>query len=231
MKIQFYKTEIIYQGKFYKILSPVIPLTDTYIGVVTDNTPFVFANKADFISLATLFTLLTEMKGVIIYLPTRNNQTDYLKQIWFGVGNSLDMVICHHSLQFKQRLFKVLKNRLSKRNLVSFKLDIMKFADIAFDKKFWYRENKDLLDITKGQDTLFLAGSAKVFAQLARECLRFRGIAEEPPYHIHTHLDTYLRHGGTQCYEGDMQLCFYDELLWQKWFDEQGKVGASVNGI
>jgi len=219
MKLQFYKTEITFQGKFYKILTPVNPLTNIYVGISID-TPFVFANQADFVSLAGLFTLLTEMKDMIIYLPTRANQADYFKQAWFNDGKMFDMVVCHHSLQLKRGLFKELKSRLSKGNLASFKVDMMKFADLEFDEKFWHKENKDLLDVVHQQTTLFMTGSTKIFKQLARECLKFRSDLAGPPYHNHTHLDTYLRHGSSPHFE-DMQLCFYDKIWWDKWYDEQ----------
>jgi len=222
MKLQFYKTETIYRGKVYKILTPLTPLKNTYV-CLPQGTPFVFANQADFTILAGLFTLLTEMKEIIIYLPTRANQTDYLNQAWAGIGSSSDIVLCHHSLQLKRGLFKELKKRLSKGSLVSFKVDPMKFSELEFNEKFWHSENKDLLDVAHQQSTLFVAGSTKIFEQLARDCLRFRDIhseVEKPPYHSHTHLEIYLRHGSYPHFD-DMQFCFYDKVWWKKWFAEQ----------
>jgi len=220
--MQFYKTETIFHGKIYRILTPVSPLVNTYV-YLSLGTPFVFANKEDFTFLASLFALLTEIKDIIIYLPTRTNQTDYLNRVRADIASSSDMVLCHHSLQLKRALFKEFKKRLSKSNLVSLKINTMKFSDWDFDESFWHKENKDLLDVVHQQSTLFLAGSTKIFEQLARECLSFRRDVAKPPYHSHTHLDTYLRHGKFPYWE-DMQFCFYDEKVWDKWLAEQEEV-------
>jgi len=219
MKLQFYKTETTYQGKVYKILIPAIPLTETYAGFARA-TPIIFANKADFMRLAALFTLLTEVKDVIIYLPIRKNHDDYLSETYFDPTNFTDIVICHHSLQLKRGVFKQIKQRLSKGSLISFEVNQMKFADLEFDESFWYKENKDLLDVAIQDDILFLIGSRKVFKHLACVCLRFRFVSYLPPFHDHSHLYNYLRHGGFSGHE-DMQFCFYDKIWWQKWFDEQ----------
>ena len=221
MKIQFYKTETTYQGKVYKILTPTTPLTETYAGFARA-TSIIFANKADFMQLAALFALLTEIKDVIIYLSIRKNTDNYLSETYFDTTNFTDIVICHHSLQLKRGLFKQLKQRLSKRNLISFEVDQMKFADLKFDEKFWYKENKDLLDVAIQDDTLFLVGSSKVFGHLARECLQFRFDNYLPLYHDHTHLYPYLRNG--VAVSEDMQFCFYDKMWWQKWLAEQEEV-------
>jgi len=221
MKIQFYKTETTYQGKVYKILTPTTPLTDTYAGFARA-TPIIFSNKADFMRLATLFAFLTEVKDVIIYLPTRKNKDDYLTETWFDATAFANIVVCHHSLQLKRGLFKQIKQRLSKRDLVSFKVDQMKFDNLEFDERFRHQENKDLLDVAIQNDTLFLIGSSKVFGYLAWECLEFRGGVAEPPNHSHTHLYPYLRHGVAVCV--DMQFCFYDKIWWEKWFAKQDEV-------
>ena len=218
MKIQFYKTETTYQGKLYKILTPVSPLTEIYVAS-SRRTACLFGNKADYIKLAALFTLLTEVKDMIIYLPTGKNHDDYLRHAWLEVPHFSDVVICHHRTQLKRGTFKQLKQRLSKKNLVSFKIEHMKFADLTFDEKFWHKENKDLLDFDLQNDTLFLVGSAKIFKHLAWECLKFRVGVSDPPYMSHTHLYAYMRNG--VAVDEDAQFCFYDKIWWKKWLDGQ----------
>lgn len=218
MVIEFWINKIIYLGKQYKVLIPTIQNKNTYIVESDSKAYMLYANKNDLIKLAGLLVFATQNKDTIIYLPTKQNKfPEYLKNI-FEIDNGLDLVIFHHKIQVKHKLWKEIRKRLIYNIKQSFKVNEFKFNDLDWEEHrvFYYKENKDFLDVREQFDTVFMVGSSKVFSSISSYCL---SVAENGEvlyrftngFHEHEHLDTFTRHKGN--FE-DMTIDFYDEELW-----------------
>ena len=218
MVIKFWTNKVIYLGKQYKVLIPILQNKDTYIVESNSKTYMLYANKNDLIKLAGLLVLATQNKDTIIYLPTKQNHfTGYLKSI-FDIDNGLDLVILHHSIQFKHKFWKEIRKRIYYKTKESYKINEFEFKDLDWEEHrgFYYKENKDFLDVKEQFDTVFMIGSSTVFSSISSYCLSVAENGEDlykftNGFHEHEHLDTFTRHKGN--YE-DMTIDFYDEVIW-----------------
>lgn len=216
MMLDFYEQEVQLSDKSYTILIPKIGFNKTYVCEVDTDTFMLFGDESDLERLATIFTISSQEKDKIIYIPSKQNiVTTYLKER-FGCPKSDDLVLLHHLLQFRTKDWKKVRRLLSRRNFVSYELN--NNDEICYDgwEKFYYEENKDYLFLKRQFDSLFLVGSKKVFKYMVNDCSVvaengaelfkwYRGM------HEHSHLDRYIRYHGNG---SDMTINFYDERLW-----------------
>lgn len=218
MVIEFWINKIIYLGKQYKVLIPTIQNKNTYIVESDSKAYMLYANKNDLIKLAGLLVFATQNKDTIIYLPTKKNHfTDYLKSI-FNIDNGLDLVILHHSIQFKHKCWKEIRKRINNKTKESYRINELEYRDLDWEEHrvFYYKENKDFLDVKEHFDTVFMIGSSKVFSSISSYCLSVAKKGEDlykftNGFHEHEHLDIFTRHKGN--FE-DMTIDFYDEKIW-----------------
>lgn len=217
MEEKFYKTEVRLKGKEFVILTPVIDLEQLF--ACTENLDYliVFGDIKNFMRLAYIFAIICKGKNVIMYLPLKKHGlTEYLK-LNQGENSANDIVVLHHTVQFKINDWKTIRGLLTKKDIVSFQIEDDIFNSIDEDyRRFYYKTNKDVLDVKNIFDTVFFVGSSKVYGSIANDCKEF---AEGKPdefskenkwYHDHRHLDMYLR----KSKEINFSIDHYDKELW-----------------
>ena len=103
------------------------------------------------------------------------------------------------------------------KNITAFQISEDIFPEIDEEyREFYYKTNRDVLDVKNTFQTIFFVGSSKVYGSIANDCKEFAEEDQEPFFnehkwhHDHRHLDMYLR----KRKEINFSIDYYDKKLW-----------------
>jgi hypothetical protein len=227
MKLTFHSSSLKWPGREVELVSPTPDLEGLYacrLWSEPSNGLIIFGDTECLRKLAYLFIFIAQRKGTILYVPLKHRGlTKFLKR-QAGDQAAVDLVIAHHSLQFKPKAWKPIRNgyRYRSHEYRSCVIEemILKRADAIDRRTFSYRDNKDVLDLRLFAQTAFLIGSARVFEAVAADCKAFADDENEKWFDPsdtdqtpHIHMDIYLRKpsGWDQ-----FLIDFYDRNLWKE---------------
>ncbi|MBD8497262.1 hypothetical protein [Paenibacillus arenosi] len=225
MIITIKRYEVTLGKKIYKVITTAEPIPDLFVLKTNTCGGIILGNETSLNILEKMFLLSSMTKDSLVYFNTRSTElTDYLLERWSIKDKGNDLVLLHHSIQFKTNDWKEIRNLIRKEK--DFKIEQYDFND-DFDRKsnlgkYWYREHKDYLDITENYETLFLIGSQHVFENISSDAnsIKHEGrdvYLQYPGYHAHEHIDYYERRKYTKNFQlTGWSLCldFYDRQLW-----------------
>lgn len=226
MTINYEVSSIFLGQKEYQVIRPDITLSDLYIVQLQDQNHIIFGNENSLPKLASIFEYASNDSQSIIYINSRVNElTEYLRNGWSNNSKPLDLVILHHSIQLKTHEWKRIRD-LWKKTVKQRKSSIIQtnVEEKHRKQEYYYKENKDVLDIDARFETLFLIGSRTVFNDISKDALSVSENGRElylrhPGYHDHEHIDYYARRVYTKNYKYDGHfLCidYYDRDLWER---------------
>jgi len=225
MNIHFNKYEVKLGNKIYIILIPIFKLTKLYVISTDVRSAIVLGNESNLEYFSKLLLVMSQTKNSILYIPSKENRlTDYLQDRWSNKDSGNDLILLHHSLQFNPKDWKEIRYLLSKdRNERKEYLVINNDINIERNlSKYWYRENKDFLDIKEKFNTIFLIGSREIFHNISIDAINVKDEGRDlferfPGYHAHEHIDYYARRiydKAFKYYGWSLCLDFYDCELW-----------------
>jgi len=227
MKITFRKYEVKLGSRTYKVLIPIPDIEDLYV-VSTDATgAVILGNECSLEKFENILTVAATNKDSIIFIPSRKNElTEYLLDRWSNKDNGNDLVLLHHTIQFKRNDWKAIRSLIRKSKNENIE-EIIVTKDQEGTRnlsKYWYREHKDYLDIKEQYETLFLIGSKEIFVNISIDSREVREEGRDlyvshPGYHAHEHIDYYERRKHNKDYKDvGWSLCldFYDRELWKR---------------
>ncbi|MCR8843337.1 hypothetical protein NQ117_06545 [Paenibacillus sp. SC116] len=226
MTITIKKYEITLGKKIYKVITTAEPVQDMYVLKTNTQGGIILGNETSLHTLENMFLLSSITKDSLVYFNTRSTEvTDYyLLDRWSIEDKGNDLVLLHHSIQFKTNDWKEIRNLIRKTK--DFKIEQYDFNKNIDRKsnlaKYWYREHKDYLDIRENYETLFLIGSQEVFENISNDANSIKNegrilYLQHPGYHAHEHIDYYERRQYTKNFQlTGWSLCldFYDRQLW-----------------
>ncbi|MEI5908412.1 hypothetical protein WAK64_15280 [Bacillus spongiae] len=225
MKAKFITTFISYNGKKLQILKPVIKFENTYVIETAPKVFIIFGNEEELKLLANLFNLVSCQKDVLIYLPVKKKSIPTYLKNWSNYVKQRDLVILHHSTQFKTKNWKQLREKIRKSHkVISLDLRLPTWDKNQLRKDFErinYKENKEFLDLKIYAETLFMMSSSRIYYLIAydTEHVSINGkmlFEKYPGFHEHEHLNNYLRDPYLSNKGNGFALTvdFYDKDLW-----------------
>lgn len=227
MKMTFQKHEVNLGSRTFKVLIPVQGVEDLYVVSTDAKGAVILGNECGLEMLENILIVAAANKDSMIFIPSRKNElTEYLLNRWSNKDSGNDIVILHHTIQFKTNDWKAIRNLIRKSINENIE-EVMVAKDQEEQRnlsKYWYRDHKDYLDIKEQFETLFLIGSKKVFVNISIDCGEVRDegrnlYLRHPGYHAHEHIDYYERRKHTKDYKPvGWSLCldFYDRELWER---------------
>ncbi|MCM3783513.1 hypothetical protein M3231_11045 [Neobacillus mesonae] len=224
MNKTYYTCHVNLGKKSYKVITPTEEILGLHVVSAGIRSVVICADEGSLQRLSELLKILTRMKDIIVYLPSKQNPlTEYLMERWSTKGTGNDLVFMHHSLQFNTKDWKQLRSLMKKgsyqtKEVIPAAMEQRKTKPI----RYWYREHKDFLDIKERYDTLFLVGSPMIFQHMSEDAISIKKEGRElferfPGYHEHEHIDDYTRRVYDKKYKHygwALSLDFYDEELW-----------------
>lgn len=194
MKVKFIQKKFHFKNKIYKILKPLNLSEDIYSYLTNTGNFIISIDKFSSLEMGYYFKNLE--KDEILYLNLKKNKIEK-EGIYFK-----DIIILNHSLQFNIKLWKEIRDKFNSLNTEIIEKDLdthLEEKDYTEYRKFYYRENKDFLDIKENYDSLFLIGSNKVFESISGDFYRLSNMIDYEIskncsfYDEHIHMDIYLR--------------------------------------
>ncbi|MCM2393460.1 hypothetical protein [Streptomyces albipurpureus] len=168
----------------FTVIRPALPLAhavlidhDRYLGAYLDQ------DAAQ--SIGDLWKLAASSPRSLIHLPIRGNQLPSDEPRQEG-PRQLDLVLLHHSLQFRPSRWKEIRGRLGpgRPRTMTLPTSVPHGEADAGHRARHHRANRDLFHQHLHAETLLMTGSARVFRETAHH---FLDVAQNGPHHSSTH--------------------------------------------
>lgn len=146
------------EGREYRVIRPHRPEPRL---VVLDQEVWLggYADRPAIKQLATLWALAAGSPRSVIYVPMRQNTSQY-------EGRRLDLVLSHHSLQLRPSRWTGLRARLGAGAPHTVRIPDPGTPKLDYST-FLHRENRDFLRFDNAAETLFVTGSRECFYRAA----------------------------------------------------------------
>ncbi|WP_344655191.1 hypothetical protein [Catenulispora subtropica] len=142
------------EGREYRVIRPDRPEARM---VLLDQDVWLggYADRPAIKQLVTLWALAAGSPRSLVYVPMRQNTTPC-------EGRKLDLVLAHHSVQFRPSRWTALRARLGTGAPHTVRIPDPGTPDLDYSR-YWHRENRDFPFYDNAADTLFIAGSREAF--------------------------------------------------------------------
>lgn len=166
------------EGREYRVIRPAQPASRL---VLFDQDHWLngYADRAAIDQLGTLWALASGSPRSLIYVPMRQNKTPY------DEGRKLDLVLAHHSLQFRPARWPGVRGKLGTAAQHTVRIPDPGTPKLDYSE-YRHREHRDVLFFDNAADTLFVAGSRESFYRAAvdlRKLSADTAIDDKPPLH------------------------------------------------
>ncbi|GAA2059640.1 hypothetical protein GCM10009839_82600 [Catenulispora yoronensis] len=173
------------EGREYRVVRPDRPAPRLVL-IEHDRWLDGFADQAAIKQLATLWALASGSPRSLIYLPMRQNKSPYED------GRRLDLVLAHHSLQFRPSRWTAVRAKLGTGDPHTVRIPDPGTPELDYSRH-WHAENRDVLFFDNAADTLFVSGSRESFHRAAvafRKLLLDTATDHRPPQHACAEIDS-----------------------------------------
>jgi CDP-glycerol glycerophosphotransferase (TagB/SpsB family) len=97
------------------VLIPIPDIEDLYVVSTDTKGAIILGNESSLEKLENILTVAATNKDSIIFIPSRKNElTEYLLNRWSNKDIGNDIVILHHTIQFKTNDWKAIRNLIRK---------------------------------------------------------------------------------------------------------------------
>ncbi|MEX1376455.1 MAG: hypothetical protein AB1Z23_03165 [Eubacteriales bacterium] len=189
MIFRYKKTTVNHKGKEYTICVPKYEFTkNTFLNELNTKDFYIVSSNTDHKELSDAMHFIAEHKDIILYIPFSKNKNPFLGNARPYMPPQLDLVCVHHSMQFRQKEWKEIRNKI-KNNFVNcnFDIDDKELPHYCWSD-FFKSENNDYIDIYKNFSTLIITGSSKTFNFIADRAFELSQYKYNDVYFEHEHL-------------------------------------------
>ena len=198
------------RGNRVTVLTSDQPLGRLFVTARADGEWSIYGDARALRSMALWSSLATDLKDCVIWIAKSGHRVQKV-----GEGfESCDLVLCHHSLQFKSSQWKTarsyFKNPIRETRLVQ-------IPDESFEAPRVFRKRKptpgmDVADFHLHANTVFITSSRLVFRLMASCFARLDGATATG---AHTHLFNRAREEHLYESKGDLTMCFVADEDWE----------------
>lgn len=186
MIIEFYRNDVILNGRKYKVLVPLQKYDKLSIMTMDEEDPKqVYLTSTGIwncYKLAEIFYFSSKNKDTIVYIPCKNNsmckEIEKENESFDDYWNYNDLVLVHQSFQLKPKYWKDIKQKLKNIDITKCeipdtelkKIDQQRNEKDDFHNKYgklFYKENKDFLCVKRKSSSVIFVGSEIIFEHIA----------------------------------------------------------------